>query len=148
MVIVWLKLLNISSSYIVQWDQLWLSWHYCGVLHIIGDKLAINGRFLSATDKMINQIFTFDDVSHTWTSYYLDLLSVRSMPGVVSHQEYIIIAGGKSIARWWHKTCIMILKFLSWRKIPNGEKCPLSYLYQLPLPPSYPIITFYYSGLW
>ena len=89
--------------------------------------IAINGRFLSATDKMTKwhiKVSTYDDVSHAWTSYYPDPLSVRSMPRVVCHQKYVIVAGGKFIARWWHKTCIIILKLLSWRKIPIGEKCP------------------------
>ena len=81
-----------------QWGQLPPSGHYYGVPHIIGDKLAIIGGRLSATKKMTNKVSTFDDGSQTWTSYYPDLLSVRSLPGVVSHQEYVIVAGGVSTA--------------------------------------------------
>jgi len=49
---------------------------------------------LSATKKMTNKVSTFDEDSQTWTSYYPDLLSVRSKPGVVSHLEHVIVAGG------------------------------------------------------
>ena len=77
-----------------QWDQLPPSGHYYGIPHIIGGKLVINGGRLSATKKMTNKVSTFDEDSQTWTSYYPDLLSVRSRPGVVSHLEHVIVAGG------------------------------------------------------
>ena len=84
---------NINTD---QWGWLPPSGHYCGIPHIIGDKLAIIGGRLSVTNKITNKVSTFDDGSQTWTSYYPDMLSVRSLPGVVSHQEYVIVAGGKS----------------------------------------------------
>ena len=43
---------------------------------------------------MTNKVSTFDEDSQTWTSYYPDMLSVRSKPGVVSHLEHVIVAGG------------------------------------------------------
>ena len=78
------------------WSQLPLSGHYLGVPHIIGGRLAIIGGRLSATKKITNKVSTFDEDSQTWTSYYPDLLSVRSRPGVVSHLEHVIVAGGGS----------------------------------------------------
>ena len=77
-----------------QWGQLPPSGHYLGIPHIIGGRLAIIGGRLSATKKMTNKVSTFDEDSQTWTSYYPDLLSVRSKPGVVSHLEHVIVAGG------------------------------------------------------
>ena len=77
-----------------QWGQLPPSGHYYGIPHIIGGKLVIIGGRLSATKTMTNKISTFDEDSQTWTSYYPDLLSVRSRPGVVSHLEHVIVAGG------------------------------------------------------
>ena len=77
-----------------QWGQLPSSGHYYGIPHIIGGKLVIIGGRLSATKKMTNKVSTFDEDSQTWTSYYPDLLSVRSRPGVVSYLEYVIVAGG------------------------------------------------------
>ena len=77
-----------------QWSQLPPSGHYYGIPHIIGGKLVIIGGRLSATKEMTNKVSTFDEDSQTWTSYYPDLLSVRSRPGVVSHLEHVIAAGG------------------------------------------------------
>ena len=77
-----------------QWGQLPPSGHYYSIPHIIGGKLVIIGGRLSATKKRTNKVSTFDEDSQTWTSYYPDLLSVRSKPGVVSHLEYVIVAGG------------------------------------------------------
>ena len=77
-----------------QQDQLPPSGHYLGIPHIIGGRLAIIGGRLSATKKRTNKVSTFDEDSQTWTSYYPDLLSVRSRPGVVSHLEHVIVAGG------------------------------------------------------
>ena len=71
---------NINTD---QWGQLPPSGHYYGIPHIIGGKLAIIGGRLSATKKRTNKVSTFDEDSQTWTSYYPDLLSVRSKPGVV-----------------------------------------------------------------
>ena len=77
-----------------QWSQLPPSGHYLGIPHIIGGRLAIIGGRLSATKKRTNKVSTFDEDSQTWISYYPDLLSVRSKPGVVSHLEHVIVAGG------------------------------------------------------
>ena len=77
-----------------QWDQLPPSGHYKGIPVIIGQKLVIIGGRLSATNKRTNKVSTFDEDSQTWTSYYPNLLSVRSKPGVVSHLEHVIVAGG------------------------------------------------------
>ena len=81
---------NINTD---QWGQLPPSGHYLGVPYIIGGRLAIIGGRLSATKKMTNKVSTFDEDGQTWTSYYPDLLSVRSKPGVVSHLEHVIVAG-------------------------------------------------------
>ena len=82
---------NINTD---QWGQLPLSGHYYGIPHIIGGRLSIIGGCLSATKKRTNKVSTFDEDSQTWTSYYPDLLSVRSKPGVVSHLQHVIVAGG------------------------------------------------------
>ena len=82
---------NINAN---QWGQLPPSGHYYGIPHIIGGRLAIISGRLSATKKITNKVSTFDEDSQTWTSYYPDLLSVRSKPGVVSHLEHVIVAGG------------------------------------------------------
>ena len=82
---------NINTN---QWGQLPPSGHYYGIPHIIGGRLAIIGGRLSATKKRTNKVSTFDEDSQTWTSYYPDLLSVRSKPGIVSHLQHVVVAGG------------------------------------------------------
>ena len=82
---------NINTD---QWGQFPPSGHYKCIPHIIGGRLAIIGGKLSTTMKRTNKVSTFDEDSQTWTSYYPDLLSVRNKPGVVSHLEHVIVAGG------------------------------------------------------
>ena len=82
---------NINTD---QWGQLPPSGYYYGTPHIIGGRLAIIGGRLSTTKKRTNKVSTFDEGSQTWTSYYPDLLLVRSKPGVVSHLKHVIVAGG------------------------------------------------------
>jgi len=76
------------------WNQLPPSGHYLGIPYIIGGKLVVIGGCLSATKTGTNKISTFDETSQTWTSYYPDLLSVRVKPGVITHLEHVIVAGG------------------------------------------------------
>ena len=63
-------------------------------IHIIGGKLTLIGGVLIATNKMTNKVSTFDHTKQSWVSYYPDLLSVRNKPGVVTHIQYVIVAGG------------------------------------------------------
>jgi len=92
------------------WGQLPPSGHCYGIPHIIGGKLAIIGGFLSATNRSTNKVSKFDETSQTWSSYYPDLLSARIRPGVVTHLEHVIVAGGGNYVNKYHK---MILKFLT-----------------------------------
>ena len=62
--------------------------------HVIGGKLTIIGGRLSTTKQRTNKLSTFDEASQTWISYYPDMLSIRSKPGVVTHGEYVIVASG------------------------------------------------------
>ena len=109
---------NINND---QWGQLPPSGHYLGIPHIIGGRLAIIGGRLSATKRSTNKVSSFDEDSQTWTSYYPDLLSVRSRPGVVSHLEHVIVSGGTrstaeddiEVLNWmenlhWRKVCIKL----------------------------------------
>ena len=116
-----------------QWGQLPSSGHYYGIPHIIGERLAIIGGRLSTTKKMTNRVSTFDEDSQTWTPYYPDLLSVRSRPGVVSHQGYTIVAGGgrptgKDDDTLVPRDDIEVLNWIEnshWRKIPIKLPVPM-----------------------
>jgi len=76
------------------WNQLPTPGQYYGIPHIIGDKLSIIGGCLSSTRKRTNRVVTFNEATNSWISYYPNLLSVRSKPGVISHLEHVIVAGG------------------------------------------------------
>ena len=115
---------NINTD---QWGQLPPSGHYYGIPHIIGGRLAIIGGRLSATEKRTNKVSTFDEDSQTWTSYYPDLLSVRSRPGVVSHLEHVIVAGGGLDDHTDHDD-IEILNWIEnthWRKVSIKLPVPM-----------------------
>ena len=109
-----------------QWGQLPPSGHYRGIPHIIDDKLAIIGGWLLATKKRTNKVLTFDEGSQTWTSYYPDLLSVRSKPGVVSHLEHVIVAGG----RLDDNTVLDDIEILNWMKNSHWRRVSI----KLPIP--------------
>ena len=120
------------------WDQLPSSGHYCGVPHIIGGKLVIIGGCLSTTKKMTNKVSTFNETSQIWTSYYPDLLSVRVRVGVVTHLEYVIVAGGYKFVN--NKPVVQDdIEVLNWMKNSHWQKVSIN----LPVPMAYftPIIT-------
>ena len=116
-----------------QWGQLPPSGHFKGIPHIIDGKLVIIGGRLSATKKKTNKVSTFDEDSQTWKSYYPDLLSVRSKPGVVSHLEHVIVAGGvrpkaKDDDTWVVQDDIEVLNWtenLHWRKVSIQLPVPM-----------------------
>ena len=116
-----------------QWGQLPPSGHYYGIPHIIGGKLVIIGGRLSNTKKITNKVSTFDEDSQTWTSYYPDLLSVRSKPGVVSYLEHVIVAGGGRPTTEDDDTTIVQqdnIKILNWIENSHWRKVSI----KLPVP--------------
>ncbi|XP_065906628.1 uncharacterized protein [Dysidea avara] len=120
------------------WDQLPPSGHHGGIPHIIGGKLAIIGGGLSATKMVTNKVSTFDETSQTWTSHYPDLLSVRVRPGVVTHLEHVIVAGGQKFVN----NALVVqddIEVLNWMKNSDWQKVSIN----LPVPMTVftPIIT-------
>ena len=115
-----------------QWGQLPPSGHYKGIPHTIGGKLAVIGGRLSATKMMTNKVSTFDEDSQTWTSYYPDLLSVRSKPGVVSHLEHVIVAGGGRLTAEDDDTPVVQddIEILNWIENSHWRKVSI----KLPVP--------------
>ena len=82
---------NIATD---QWSQLPSPGRYHGTPQTIGGRLSIIGGCLSGTGKRTNKVMTFDKTTKKWMSYYPNLLTTLSKPGVVAHQEYVIVAGG------------------------------------------------------
>ena len=66
------------------------SWSLFGIPNITDNRLAIG--LLSASNKRTNKVSTFDDTSQTWIP---NLTVARSSPGVVTHLENVIVAGGQ-----------------------------------------------------
>ena len=77
-----------------RWGQLPTPDHYLTIPHIIGGKLTLIGGRLIATKKITNKVSTFDQAKQSWVSHYPNLLSARNKPGVLTHMEYVIVAGG------------------------------------------------------
>lgn len=77
-----------------QWCVLPRLQHHFGVPHIVGGKLVIFGGRLSHNSHRTSKVSTFDQSTQSWISFYPDMTSVRSRPGVVTHLEYVIVAGG------------------------------------------------------
>ena len=77
-----------------RWGQLPTPDHYFAIPHIIDGKLTLIGGCLIATGKITSKVSTFNQTKQSWVSHYPNLLSVRLKPGVVTHMEYVIVAGG------------------------------------------------------
>ena len=67
---------------------------YYGVPQIIGGRLSIIGGCLPGTQNATDRVATFDKATKKWISYHPNLLTALRRPGVVTHQEYVIVAGG------------------------------------------------------
>ena len=76
------------------WNQLPPPGHYLGIPQIVGGRLVIFGGRQSDTKQRTNKVSTFDRTTQSWVSHYPDMLSIRSKPGVATHLEHVIVAGG------------------------------------------------------
>ena len=103
------------------WLQLPQSGHSCGILQIIGGKLTVIGGRLIATNSRTNKVSTFNEESHTWGSHYPNLLFARNRPGVGSHLQYIIVAGGTGGAD--HESLVRSdIEVLDWKEDSRWRK--------------------------
>ena len=80
---------NITTD---QWEQLPPPGHCQCILQIISDKLTAIGGVDNVTDDVTKKVSTY--INNGWTDHFPNLLKTRSKPGVVSHSEYVIVAGG------------------------------------------------------
>ena len=83
---------NITNN---KWSRLPSPGHYCGRLEIINDQLTVIGGRDNDTKKITNKVFTFSKNSNDWTRCYPDLMKPRHKPGVVTHEDHVIVLGGK-----------------------------------------------------
>lgn len=78
------------------WRRLPDPHHKSGVPHIVCGRLVLFGGFDVATNKVTNKVSTYDKQNNLWNSFYPDLKECRYYPAVVSHENYVIVAGGRN----------------------------------------------------
>ena len=98
------------------WSKLPPSGHSFGILHVVGDKLTVIGGRLTVANLRTNKVSTFDDDRQTWMSYYPDMLSARNRPGVVSHLEHVIVAGGTTTGHNDASVVQSDIEVLNWKE--------------------------------
>ena len=75
-----------------QWDRLPPPGQYIGTLQIINSKLTVIGGWDNTTGKITNKVTTYNN--NSWYNSYPSMIKARVMPGVVTHLDYVIVAGG------------------------------------------------------
>ena len=75
-----------------QWNRLPLPGQSQGVLQIIKSKLTVIGGVDTTTNKVTNKVTTYNN--NSWRNEYPNLLKARVNPGVLTHLDYVIVAGG------------------------------------------------------
>ena len=48
----------------------------------------------NATDEVTNKVSTFNNTSNNWTQYFPAMITARCKPGVVTHENHVIVVGG------------------------------------------------------
>ena len=82
---------NINTN---EWSRLSPPGHYYGILQIINDQLTVIGGRDNDTNKVTNKVSTFDNNINSWTRCFPDLMKPRSKPGVVTHEDHVVVLGG------------------------------------------------------
>ena len=101
--------------------------HYCGVLHMLDDKLTIFGGRDTATRDIINKVTTYNNDTNKWYSHYPDMLHKRYKPGVITYHNYVIVIGGKSSPDTIHDS-IEVMEYhdlLQWKEVAVHLPIPM-----------------------
>ena len=75
-----------------QWNKLPPPGQCRGSLQIINSKLTVIGGWDNITNKFTNKVTTYNN--NSWSNVYPNLLKARDSPGVLTHLDYVIVAGG------------------------------------------------------
>ena len=75
-----------------QWDRLPPPGQRQGILQIINSKLTVIGGRDNTINKSTNKVTTYNN--NNWSNEYPNLLKARFRPGVLTHLDYVIVAGG------------------------------------------------------
>ena len=118
---------NINNN---EWSRLPPPGHYQGRLQIINDQLTVIGGWDTDTNKRTNKVSTFDNSTNQWKRCYPDLMTSRSKPGVVTHEDHVVVLGG-AIDDGVYSDDIEVLNWtqpLHWMKsnikLPQPMWCP------------------------
>ena len=122
-----------------QWSQLPTPGQYYGIPQIIGGRLSIIGGRLSDTRKRTNIVLTFDKATNKWISYHPNLLTALGKPGVITHQEYVIVAGGLTGDDDVNPVVLDDIEVLNW--VENSHWIKVSTLLPVPMFNIKPIIS-------
>ena len=77
-----------------EWSRLPPPGHYKGILQILNDKLTVIGGWDNATNEVTNKVSTFSNNSNNWSSEFPNMIMPRYQPGVVTHEDHVIVSGG------------------------------------------------------
>ena len=75
-----------------QWDTLPPPGQRKCILQMINSKLTVIGGWDSTTNKITNKVITYNN--NNWSNEYPNLLKARFRPSVLTHLDYVIVAGG------------------------------------------------------
>ena len=75
-----------------QWDRLPPHGQHMGTLQIINSNLTVIGGVDNTTRKITNKVTTYNN--NSWKNIYPNMIKPRVKPGVVTHLDYVIVAGG------------------------------------------------------
>ena len=75
-----------------QWDRLPRPGQYRGRLQMINGNLTVIGGRDNTTRKRTNKVTTYNN--NSWKKIYPNMIKARLKPGVVTHLDYVIVAGG------------------------------------------------------
>ena len=124
-----------------KWSRLPPPGHYKGILQIIDDKLTVIGGVDNATKEFTNKVSTFNNNSNNWIQYFPDMINARSKPGVTTHEDHVIVAGG---AIDGNLTSLDDIEILDWTKATQWMKSNM----KLPEPMWYPSLTISHDQLY
>ena len=99
------------------WRRLPDPQHKSGIPHAVCGKLVLFGGFDVATNKITNQVSTYDKDNNVWTSFYPNLKECRCFPAVMSHANHVIVAGGRNREEILDDFEVMHTLECQWRKL-------------------------------
>ena len=98
---------------------------YFGMAAVNNQLVLVGGRSTS-TSKVTNVLGVWDEGSQTWTLSFPAMPTARLSPSVISHQKWLVVAGGGTGAKHSQSNTVELLDTLSEQWY---EGSPLSYAY-------------------